>query len=94
MPAVIVTGVSRGLGEALAMELLARGCHVLGIGRASSPRLAGVRYRFVGCDLAEVATLGARVAPAFEALLDDRPDRCGAARAGRDGREAAGAVRT
>jgi benzil reductase ((S)-benzoin forming) len=74
MPAVIVTGVSRGLGEALAMELLARGCHVLGIGRASSPRLAGVRYRFVGCDLAEVATLGARVAPAFEALLDDRPD--------------------
>ena len=37
---VVLTGVSRGLGEAMALELLARGCRVIGVGRASSPRLA------------------------------------------------------
>ena len=34
--AVIVTGVSRGLGEALGVALLARGATVLGLGRTSS----------------------------------------------------------
>jgi benzil reductase ((S)-benzoin forming) len=71
---VIVTGVSRGLGEALATELLARDCSVLGIGRASSARLGGDRYRFAGCDLAQVATMRPLLAPAFEALANARPD--------------------
>lgn len=55
----IVTGVSRGLGEALGRELLAHGAFVLGIGRASSPHLAGERYAFLRCDLRDPAALPA-----------------------------------
>ena len=53
MRAAIVTGVSRGLGEALAADLLGRGFRVLGVGRTDSPRLAHDAYRFVACDLAD-----------------------------------------
>ena len=65
MLAVIVTGVSRGLGEALAAELLARDCRVLGVGRTSSARLASDRYRFVSCDLSQAAELFALLEPGF-----------------------------
>ena len=70
---VIVTGVSQGLGEALARELLARGARVLGIGRKSSPRLAGDRYRFVECDLAQPTRLPAVVGPAFDDIAAQAP---------------------
>lgn len=71
--AAIITGVSRGLGEALALELLARECDVLGIGRSSSTRLGGERYRFVACDLAHAAMLPAIVQPALAAVAAGRP---------------------
>jgi NAD(P)-dependent dehydrogenase (short-subunit alcohol dehydrogenase family) len=70
---VIVTGVSHGLGEALALDLLARGARVLGIGRSSSERLGGDAYRFVRCDLAEAAMLPAIIEPAFEAIAAQAP---------------------
>jgi len=70
---VIVTGVSQGLGESLAQELLARGARVLGIGRKSSPRLAGDRYRFVECDLAQATGLPAIVGPAFDDIAAQAP---------------------
>jgi len=44
-PAAIVTGVSRGLGAALATELLERGFMVVGIGRTGNPALTGQNYR-------------------------------------------------
>ncbi|HXR56888.1 MAG TPA: SDR family NAD(P)-dependent oxidoreductase [Casimicrobiaceae bacterium] len=69
----IITGVSQGLGEALALELLQRGVHVLGIGRTSSPRLAHANYRFLRRDLAEVAMLPATLEPAFAAIAGERP---------------------
>jgi NAD(P)-dependent dehydrogenase (short-subunit alcohol dehydrogenase family) len=47
----VVTGASRGLGAALASELLERGFRVVGIGRASNPVVAGERYVFVQFDL-------------------------------------------
>ena len=50
MHAVIVTGVSRGLGEALAHALLGSGANVVGIGRTASARLSGPRFRHVACD--------------------------------------------
>jgi NAD(P)-dependent dehydrogenase (short-subunit alcohol dehydrogenase family) len=56
---MIVTGVSQGFGEALALEMLGRGAQVLGIGRASSARLAGDAYHFVSCDLAQASMLPA-----------------------------------
>ena len=70
---VIVTGVSRGLGAALAAECLARGYRVLGIGRSSDASLAHPRYAFAACDLADVDALDALVGPAFHALAATRP---------------------
>ena len=73
MHAAIVTGVSRGLGEAIAVELLARGFRVLGTGRTNSPRLAHGAFRFVAGDLAEPVRLPEKLAPAFAALAAERP---------------------
>jgi NAD(P)-dependent dehydrogenase (short-subunit alcohol dehydrogenase family) len=69
----IVTGVSRGLGAALAAECLARGWRVLGIGRASAPLLHGPAYSFAACDLADVASLERAVAPVLDGLAASRP---------------------
>jgi NAD(P)-dependent dehydrogenase (short-subunit alcohol dehydrogenase family) len=69
----IVTGVSRGLGEALALELVARGARVLGIGRDASPRLGGPLFRFVRCDLAQAAMLPAMLEPVFGSIAAARP---------------------
>lgn len=66
----IITGVSRGLGAALAEELLERGFTVMGIGRATSPTLGGARYVFARFDLADVARVDAALAPALEALKE------------------------
>ena len=68
MRCVIVTGVSRGLGAALARVLLDREAVVLGVGRSSAAGLEGERYRFASCDLADVAGIDAALAPAFGAL--------------------------
>jgi NAD(P)-dependent dehydrogenase (short-subunit alcohol dehydrogenase family) len=68
MRAAIVTGVSRGLGEALAADMLSRGFTVLGIGRAASAKLTGERFRFAQCDLAEPAAIASHAGSAFAAL--------------------------
>lgn len=73
MPSVIVTGVSQGLGEALAFELLGRKARVLGVGRSSSPRLDGDAYRFVRCDLAQASMLPGLLEPAFAAIAAEHP---------------------
>jgi NAD(P)-dependent dehydrogenase (short-subunit alcohol dehydrogenase family) len=70
---VIITGVSQGLGEALARELLTRGARVLGLGRRTSPRLAGGAYRFVECDLADATRLPAIDGPAFGDITAQQP---------------------
>ncbi len=71
--AAIVTGVSRGLGAALAGELLRRRFTVLGIGRGDNAALAGDRYRFVQLDLADPAGLDAALEPAFREIESRRP---------------------
>jgi benzil reductase ((S)-benzoin forming) len=72
--AAIVTGVSRGLGAALAAELLERGFTVVGIGRSSNPALVGQQhYEFVHFDLADSAGIDTALAPTLEALNERRP---------------------
>ena len=73
MHAAIVTGVSRGLGAALAAGLLERDFAVLGVGRASHPRLTGERYRFGRFDLTDAARVDEILGPAFSALADTKP---------------------
>jgi benzil reductase ((S)-benzoin forming) len=74
MHAAIITGTSRGLGEALAAELVARGYFVAGVGRSDSARLPGERYRFVECDLARPARIAAAVEPALRELAAAGPE--------------------
>ncbi len=73
MHAAIVTGVSRGLGEALARLLLERGSTVLGVGRSGSARLKGKRFHLATCDLAQPALVAASVAPALRDLVAAQP---------------------
>jgi len=75
MNAAIVTGVSRGLGESVAAALLARGYHVMGVGRGSAARLAGPGYDFVACDLAAPATACDILATTLAALAARQPQR-------------------
>jgi benzil reductase ((S)-benzoin forming) len=74
MKTAIVTGVSRGLGEALARRLLAGGFAVTGIGRSSAATLSGPHYAFVACDLADIGAIDAALAPAFEKIAAQRPE--------------------
>ena len=73
MKLAIVTGVSRGLGEALAADLLARGWRVVGIGRHDSSRLAAPAYHFVAADLAQAKGLETVVGHAFAHAASHRP---------------------
>ncbi|HEY2969156.1 MAG TPA: SDR family NAD(P)-dependent oxidoreductase [Casimicrobiaceae bacterium] len=73
MHTAIVTGVSRGLGAALAAALLERDFAVLGIGRASNPRLTGERYRFARFDLADAASVDETLGPELSALANAKP---------------------
>ena len=73
MHAAVVTGVSRGLGEALAAEMLARGLTVVGIGRTASARNRDPRFRHVVCDLAHAGRAAAAVLPALRELAAEKP---------------------
>ena len=73
MRAAVVTGVSRGLGEAIAAHLLARDWTVIGVGRTKSARLASDRHRFVALDLARVDAIEETLAGPFEDIARKRP---------------------
>jgi len=63
MDYAVVTGTSRGLGEACAKQLLESGIHVLGLSRTGSPLLERfakenkVEYKHFECNLADLAAL-------------------------------------
>jgi len=73
MHAAIVTGVSRGLGEALAVAMLNRGFTVLGVGRAASPRLRSERFHLAACDLSQPALLAAAITPPLRLIAAGKP---------------------
>ena len=74
MRAAIVTGVSRGLGEALAAMLLARGFAVLGVGRTASGKLKNKLYLYATCDLARPSLIAAAVTPSLRKLAAHKPE--------------------
>lgn len=69
----VVTGVSKGLGEALAVDLVDRGFEVVGIGRAASPRLGPPRFRLVAAELADTDALPPIVDALFAELAARSP---------------------
>ena len=73
MKAAIVTGVSRGLGEALAVAMIERGFTVLGVGRTASPRLASKHFHLAACDLAQPALLAAAITPPLRLIAAGKP---------------------
>jgi len=73
MRAAIVTGVSYGLGEAIAAQLLDKGYRVLGVSRTTSTRLKGENYRHVALDLGDVEHIEDKLAEPFKQLADTKP---------------------
>jgi len=73
MHAAIVTGVSRGLGEALAVAMIERGFTVLGVGRTASPRLTSKHFHLAACDLSQPALLAAAITPPLRLIAAGKP---------------------
>jgi len=73
MNAAIVTGVSRGLGEALAVAMIERGFTVLGVGRTASPRLTSKHFHLAACDLSQPALLAAAITPPLRLIAARKP---------------------
>jgi benzil reductase ((S)-benzoin forming) len=73
MHTAIITGVSRGLGEAIAARLLTLQWTVVGVGRKSGARLRGERYRFVEADLVDLDALEGTLSGPLTEIADARP---------------------
>src|SRR4051794_35707484 len=73
MHAAIVTGVSRGLGEAIAARLLSLQWTVVGVGRGSGARLRGDRYRLINADLADVNAIEHNLSGPLTEVAQARP---------------------
>ena len=67
----LITGTSRGIGEALAQKILDEGDTVLGISRNRSDKLKFTNYYHLPFDLTETARLGQIIEKANE-IVDDR----------------------
>ena len=68
----VVTGVSKGLGEAIAANLISRDFEVVGIGRSAAPRLSSSAFRLVTADFADLEALPARMDQLFDELAARR----------------------
>ena len=66
----LVTGTTRGIGAAVAAQLLERGWQVIGIARHPSP-VDHARYRHLILDLADAGTLSATIDRDVAALVSD-----------------------
>jgi NAD(P)-dependent dehydrogenase (short-subunit alcohol dehydrogenase family) len=71
----IVTGAARGLGAALAAELVARGFEVVALVRngAGAPAASAGSLRYVACDLADLRAVEATLGPLVDACAAAGP---------------------
>lgn len=67
----LITGSSRGIGEALAQRLLGEGHLVLGVSRSNPESLESERYHHLKCDLADTSAASQIVTKA-ESLVDEQ----------------------
>lgn len=70
MKIAIITGVSQGLGEALAESLLQRDFFVLGVGRRDNPKLQNPNYEFLLADLKDPMQLQDKAVSVFSKLAE------------------------
>lgn len=64
MKTVIVTGASRGIGEAIVRSLRSRGCRVIGVARSEAPlelmkreKIGAAEFEYVAGDVCEESVL-------------------------------------
>ncbi|HVE50998.1 MAG TPA: SDR family NAD(P)-dependent oxidoreductase [Casimicrobiaceae bacterium] len=69
----VVTGVSKGLGAALARSLVEQDYDVIGVGRSAAHELASSRFRLVPSDLGDLEALPAIVDALFAELARANP---------------------
>ncbi|UOR13269.1 (S)-benzoin forming benzil reductase [Halobacillus amylolyticus] len=76
MQYAIVTGDSRGLGEAIAEQFLTKSIHVVGVSRHSNRELAekyGGSYTHVACDLSDPSQLEEGIEQVMKRVTRDDP---------------------
>lgn len=74
MKIVFITGISKGLGAAVALTLLDRGFEVVGLGRQDNPTLNRGNYRFHRCDLEKVDEIERSIGDTFKTIAKRRFD--------------------
>lgn len=67
-----MTGTTSGIGEAVTVQLLGRGWHVLGVARRPAP-ITHAEYEHLSADLADAAALTRVVGPRLDAMVADKP---------------------
>ncbi|MEF3306735.1 SDR family NAD(P)-dependent oxidoreductase [Paenibacillus sp. GYB003] len=83
MKQFIVTGASKGLGQALLRELMRPECRLIGMARSDAGELAkeaagkGVALRWIRCDLGDAASLEAVMEQAFAEIDGEGLDTIG-----------------
>ncbi len=70
----LITGTSRGIGEALAQQLLEKGNTVLGVARGRSDTLKSKKYHHLAFDLADTARISRIMAKVDEVVANQRYD--------------------
>lgn len=53
----VITGVSKGIGHALALQLLNKGCTVFGLGRNCPDTLQHSQFHFISCDVQQSSSV-------------------------------------
>lgn len=81
MKLAIITGISRGLGEAIATLFMKKGIHVIGISRKefdlhNEAKTYGVEYLDIACDLGNISEVDKLCAQISQKFTDLQPEAC------------------